>query len=287
MQNPFRCFNSSPEIIRLTVMMYIRYPLSLRQVEDLLFDGIDICHETFGAADARPLLLLRGLGTQLAHWSGEFCQRLADAGHRLVIFDNRDVGLSTHLPGQSYGVEDLADDVVGLMDALELATAHIAGISMGGMIVQEMVALAPERIEKLVLFGTGPLGLMPGRFETIDESRRAVSEQGVESTGRRIAATWVMQGESGRGYDVCADLAVKATEQAALAGLTAMEVWSGVKALASIKSPTRVLWGGRDRACLWPQPEQLWHSIENAPLAVIPGCAHAVHLEKPCVQRDA
>ncbi len=47
MQNPFRYFNSSPEVIRLTVMMYIRYPLSLRQVEDLLFErGIDICHET-------------------------------------------------------------------------------------------------------------------------------------------------------------------------------------------------------------------------------------------------
>jgi len=47
MQNPFRCFNSSPEVIRLTVMMYVRYPLSLRQVEDILFErGIDICHET-------------------------------------------------------------------------------------------------------------------------------------------------------------------------------------------------------------------------------------------------
>jgi 2-hydroxy-6-oxonona-2,4-dienedioate hydrolase len=93
--------------------------------------------------------------------------------------------------------------------------------------------------------------------------------------------TWFMQGESGQGYDVCADLAIKATEQAALAGLTAMESWSGVEELAGIKSPTLVLWGDGDRAYLWPQPEQLWNSIKGALLAVIPGCAHAVHLEKP------
>jgi 2-hydroxy-6-oxonona-2,4-dienedioate hydrolase len=178
-------------------------------------------------------------------------------------------------------IRGLAMDVFQQLDMLGVHRFHLVGHSMGGMIVQEMVALAPERIEKLVLYGTGPLGLMPGRFETIDESRRAGREQGVESTGRRIAATWFMQGESGRGYDVCADLAVKATEQAALAGLTAMEGWSGVETLAGITSPTLVLWGDGDRAYLWPQPEQLWNSIKGALLAVIPGCAHAVHLEKP------
>jgi 2-hydroxy-6-oxonona-2,4-dienedioate hydrolase len=60
-----------------------------------------------------------------------------------------------------------------------------------------------------------------------------------------------------------------------------MESWSGVAALADIKSPTLVLWGDSDRAYLWPQPEQLWRSIKGAQLAVIPGCSHAVHLEKP------
>jgi pimeloyl-ACP methyl ester carboxylesterase len=206
-----------------------------------------------------------------------------------AAFGNRFQVITPDLPG--YGgdnqsitpesIRGLAMNVFQQLDILGVHRFHLVGHSMGGMIVQEMVALAPERIEKLVLYGTGPLGLMPGRFETIDESRRAVSEQGVEPTGRRIAATWFMQGESGRGYDVCADLAVKATEQAALAGLTAMEDWSGAEALAVIKSPTLVLWGDGDRAYLWPQPEQLWNSIENALLAVIPGCAHAVHLEKP------
>ena len=178
-------------------------------------------------------------------------------------------------------IRGLAMNVFQQLDKLGVHRFHLVGHSMGGMIVQEMVALIPERIEKLVLYGTGPIGLMPGRYETIDESRSAVREQGVAATARRIAATWFMQGESGRGYDVCADLAIKATEQAALAGLTAMESWSGVEALPGIISPTLVLWGDGDRAYLWPQPEQLWHGIKGSQLAVIPGCSHAIHMEKP------
>ena len=68
--------------------------------------------------------------------------------------------------------------------------------------------------------------------------------------------------------------------QAALAGLTAMETWSGVEALPNIASPTLVLWGDGDRAYQWQQPEQLWQTIPGAGLAVVPDCSHAVHLEK-------
>ncbi len=158
---------------------------------------------------------------------------------------------------------------------------HLVGHSMGGMIVQEMVALAPERVDHLVLYGTGPIGMMPGRFETIDESRSRVSEDGVESTGRRIAATWFLHGEKACGYQDCADIAVMASQQAAFAGLSAMENWSGTLSLTKITSPTLVLWGDGDRAYHWPQPKQLWQEIADAQLAVIPGCSHAVHLEKP------
>ncbi len=205
-----------------------------------------------------------------------------------VLFGDQFQVITPNLPGFNGNhqcatpetIRGLAMNVFQQLDELGVHRFHLVGHSMGGMIVQEMVAMIPERIEKLVLYGTGPVGLMPGRFETIEESRAAVREQGVESTGRRIAATWFMHGESGQGYDVCAELAIKSTEQAALAGLSAMESWSGVAALPDIKSPTLVLWGDGDRAYLWPQPEQLWNSIKGAQLAVIPGCAHAVHLEK-------
>ena len=177
-------------------------------------------------------------------------------------------------------IPELAQYVLDELDKLGVDRFHLVGHSMGGMIVQEMVALAPERVDKLVLYGTGPVGIMPGRFETIDESRRGVKEKGVEETGRRIAATWFQHGESGDGYRVCAELAVKASLQAALAGLAAMESWSGVAMLPKIACPTLVLWGDGDRAYLWQQPEQLWREIAGAQLAVIPGCSHAVHLEK-------
>ena len=178
-------------------------------------------------------------------------------------------------------INALARNVLDQLDALEVQRFHLVGHSMGGMIVQEIVALAPERVDRLVLYGTGPVGTMPGRFETIEQSRCALRENGVAPTARRIAATWFREGESGQGYELCTELALRATEQAALAGLDAMEHWSGVDALAQIKSPSLVLWGDTDRAYLWPQPEQLWHRIPAAQLAVIPGCSHAVHLEKP------
>ena len=132
-----------------------------------------------------------------------------------------------------------------------------------------------------MLYGTGPVGLLPGRFETIDESKRRVLADGVEATGRRISATWFVDYEQAPNYSVCADLAVVASEQAALAGLSAMEKWSGESALAKIASPTLVLWGDCDRTYTWSQQQCLWNGIEGARLAVIPGCAHAVHLEKP------
>jgi len=190
-------------------------------------------------------------------------------------------GANSHL-NTPETIRGLAINVLSELDKLGVHRFHLVGHSMGGMIVQEMIALVPERIEKLVLYGTGPIGEMPGRYETIEESRRSLWEQGIEATGRRIAATWFMQGEeAGQGYDLCAELALQATLQAALAGLAAMEAWSGEKALTKIKSPTLVLWGDGDRAYLWPQIEKLWSEIAGAQLAVIPGCAHAVHLEKP------
>jgi 2-hydroxy-6-oxonona-2,4-dienedioate hydrolase len=178
-------------------------------------------------------------------------------------------------------IREFAIYVLDQLDQLGVDRFHLVGHSMGGMIVQEMVALAPERIDQLVLYGTGPIGVLPGRFETIDESRRRVIEDGVEATGRRIAATWFLNGERAEGYLACANLAVKANLQAALAGLSAMENWSGLSFLPKVTSPTLVLWGDGDRTYQWGQPKQLWQEVAGARLAVIPGCSHALHLEKP------
>ena len=180
-------------------------------------------------------------------------------------------------------IRGYAEFVLNQLDRKGVEQFHLLGHSMGGMIVQEMAAMVPSRINYLILYGTGPVGMLPNRFETIEESKRRVVADGPQLTGRRIAATWFVQREQAAQYHVCAELADKASLQASLAGLSAMEAWSGVPYLTQIKSPTLVLWGDGDRTYQWSQPEQLWNNIPAAQLGVIPGCAHAVHLEKPHV----
>lgn len=178
-------------------------------------------------------------------------------------------------------IRGFATYVLDQLDHQGVENFHLLGHSMGGMIVQEIVAMAPARVEHLILYGTGPVGMLPNRFETIQESKRRVVTDGATSTGRRIAATWFAQAEQAGQYHVCAELAENVSLQAALAGLSAMESWSGTSYLPQIRSPSLVIWGDSDRTYLWSQPEQLWRHIPDARLAVLPGCAHAAHLEKP------
>lgn len=180
-------------------------------------------------------------------------------------------------------IGDFADAVLQELAAQGVGAFHLVGHSMGGMIAQEMSRQAPERILRQVFYGTGPVGTLPGRFETIQESKERAIADGVTATGRRISATWFLHGDRSPGFRVCADLAEKVSMQTMLAGLTAMENWSGVEALPDLRAPTLVLWGDRDRTYPWSQPEKLWLGIPGANLSVIPGCAHAVHLEKPQV----
>jgi len=130
-------------------------------------NGITLAIEDHGPRDAVPLILVRGQGSQMAHWPRELIEGFVAAGFRTVMFDNRDVGLSQRfaLPGvpgdadeildlmrrgenpkAAYGIGDMARDVTGLMDALGIARAHVFGISMGGMITQQIVIDAPERL---------------------------------------------------------------------------------------------------------------------------------------------
>lgn len=226
----------------------------------------------------RALVFVHGYLGGSAQWAAQV--EAFSASFRVITPDLPGFGLNRDLPAPEE-IGDFADYVLEQVRETGVERFDLVGHSMGGMIVQEMVARAPRRIDRLVLYGTGPVGLLPGRFETIDESKRRVIDEGVEVTGRRISATWFLEYEQAANYPVCADLAVLASKQAALAGLSAMEAWSGEAALAKIASPTLVLWGDCDRTYMWEQQLRLWRGIEGARLAVIPGCAHAVHLEKP------
>ncbi len=109
--------------------------------------AIQINYETFGFDDGPALLLVNGLGSQLNGWPEEFCQGLVDRGFFVVRFDNRDVGLSSRTDEAStYTLTDMAADALTVLDDLDIAKAHIVGMSMGGMIVQTMAIEHPDRV---------------------------------------------------------------------------------------------------------------------------------------------
>lgn len=140
-------------------------------------NGIEIEYETFGDAADPPLLLIAGLGAQLIAWDVEFCESLVDRGFFVIRFDNRDVGLSTKAtvddgfdptaelmrvlggdaPTVPYHLADMAADAVGLLDHLGVARAHVVGISMGGMIAQQIAIDHPDRVLSLtsIMSNTG------------------------------------------------------------------------------------------------------------------------------------
>lgn len=177
-------------------------------------------------------------------------------------------------------IAELAAAVTGLLDDLGVDRFTLLGHSMGGMIAQEAAAACPERVERLVLYGTGPLGLMPDRFEPIDVSRERLRQEGVARTIRRIGATWFSCGREPAGLDKLVRIGARASEAAALAGLDAMQGWDGRGALGRLAMPALVLWGDGDRSYRWPQVEALWTGLPDARLAVIPGVSHAAHMEK-------
>jgi pimeloyl-ACP methyl ester carboxylesterase len=125
-------------------------------------NGIELYHETFGDPSNPTVLLISGLGAQCTGYDDRFVDAIAAAGHHVVRFDNRDVGLSTHVePGAEYGLADLAADAVALLDVLGLDRVHVVGTSMGGMIAQQVAIDAPERVLSLtsVMSTTGEAGV--------------------------------------------------------------------------------------------------------------------------------
>ncbi|CAM4064584.1 alpha/beta fold hydrolase [Paracoccus yeei] len=178
-------------------------------------------------------------------------------------------------------IVDFARGVLEYLDNRGVGPFMLVGHSMGGMIAQEMAIRAAHRVSRLVLYGTGPLGTLPDRFEPIATSQARIEIEGVEPAIRPIVASWFLAGASAPAYNSCVDLAVRVKAPAALAALSAMENWDGREQLARIKAPTLVLWGDQDRSYGWRQPEMLWRVIPAAALAVIPGSAHNVHQEKP------
>ncbi len=146
-------------------------------------NGIDFAYEQFGESENPVILLIMGLGTQMTGWPESFCAGLAARGYCVIRFDNRDIGLSqkmTNLPVPNllkvilfarlklpvavpYTLEDMANDAVALLDALNIESAHLVGASMGGMIAQLVAGHFPFKVLSLTsIMSTSSRKSLPG-----------------------------------------------------------------------------------------------------------------------------
>lgn len=146
-------------------------------------NGVSLAYDEFGDTDGPVILLIMGLGTQMIGWPEPFCEALADAGFRVIRYDNRDIGLSQKMDGAvvpgllkmvayskvnlpikvPYRLFDMAEDAVGLMDALDIPAAHLVGASMGGMIAQLVASYFPFRTLSLTsIMSTSGRRSLPG-----------------------------------------------------------------------------------------------------------------------------
>jgi len=270
-------------------------------------NGIEIDVEQYGERTAVPLVLIRGLGTQRTAWPEEFLAALVERGHRVITFDNRDVGLSIKFDGAGpvnvvdvmaraargepvetpYRLDDMALDVVALLDALELESAHVAGISMGGMIAQLLAARHGERLRSVtsIMSSSGAPGL-PGptpeaaaallsRPEN-PEDRESVVRHNVallkviESPGFRPGDAY-LRAMAEKAYDRCH---CPDGMERQLVAILASE--SRVELLAAIRVPTLVIHGQDDPLIPVEAGIDTAERIPGAELHLIPGMGHDV-----------
>jgi pimeloyl-ACP methyl ester carboxylesterase len=254
-------------------------------------NGIDIAYESFGSPTGRPLLLVMGLGAQLIHWDEEFCSLLAEQGHHVVRFDNRDAGLSTHFHDRGvpapegpppYLLDDMADDAAALMDALGWPAAHVVGASMGGMIAQTMAIRHPARVLTLtsIMSTPGPEVAPPTEAAlSVLMSAPPADREGVLAQALR---TWSVIGSpgyeldeerittiAGLAFDRCFDPAGTARQLAAI-----MASGSRTERLGRLAMPTLVLHGEDDPLVPVEGGRATAAAIPGARLVTFPGMAH-------------
>jgi pimeloyl-ACP methyl ester carboxylesterase len=265
----------------------------------LAANGIEIAYETFGEVPDPPILLVMGLGSQMLAWPDELCSDLAARGHFVIRFDNRDVGLSTHLrelgsPSPAgallnrrrppYRIEDMADDAAALLQGLGLASAHIVGVSMGGFIAQELVLRNPQRVRSLTLIMTStgsPLVGLPAPRVLARMARRrplldrAAAVEAVVETFRIIGSPAYPLDEerlcavAGRAYDRCYDPAGYLRQVAAV-----LAQRDRTQMLRSVRVPSVVIHGLADPLVGVSGGRALARSIPGASFLSIPGMGH-------------
>ena len=249
-------------------------------------NGIQIQYEEFGTENEESILLIAGQSDPLTCFPTSFIERLSSAGYHIIIFDNRDSGLSDHVRSEtkgddnkaSYTISDMAEDAIGLMNALDLKRPNIIGISMGGMIAQAIAVYHQSRIASITLMMTTPRA----NPETttmldsvhVDEDRfiRQALQYNSEYGGRKFQKTpkeaeMSARQKFRRNYD----------PQAANRQLDAARNTEFTDAqLEKIVARTLIIHGDEDRITPFEGAKRLANCITNSKLVCVPGMGHTI-----------
>ena len=272
----------------------------MRAVRVVPSNGIDIAYETFGDVSDVPVLLVMGLGGQMVAWDDEFCALLAGCGHYVIRFDNRDIGLSTHLDQAASGkpvsaflgkrpaylIADMAQDAAGLIEQLDVGSVHVVGVSMGGCISQALTLAHPEQVRSLTSMSSSTgsrrvghprldvvatlLLRKPGknRDEAIALSEsmfRRIGSPGYQFDAERLRRT------AGLAYDRRYDPAGVGRQFAAILGSP-----DRTAALADVAVPTLVMHGEADPLIGVSGGRATAAAVPNSRLVTFPGMGHDI-----------
>jgi pimeloyl-ACP methyl ester carboxylesterase len=243
---------------------------------------LTLYYEAFGADRAPVLLLVNGLGSQCINFKVEFCQMFAREGFRIVRFDNRDVGLSSHFKGEvRYTVNDMAGDGFAVLDAVGAETAHIAGWSMGGMIVQAMAIEHPERVLSMTSVMSAPGPIVGEHAPDVIAAFTAPPATNRDEAAERHLASLRAWGspasydiaritaDAYAAYDRCWDPEGRARQAVAVASSP-----TRVEALKSLRVPTLVVHGDADRLVPLEAGRATAEAIPGARLEIVEGMGH-------------
>jgi pimeloyl-ACP methyl ester carboxylesterase len=264
-------------------------------------DRVELHYETFGDPDGRPLLLVMGLGGPLTWWPLGLCRRLAEDGFHVIRYDNRDTGRSTRfdrhrvtqgdivkafLGGRvmvPYSLRDLANDAFGLLDHLGLEQAHVAGVSMGGMIAQTMAIERPGRVLSLtsIMSSTGGRrvgrvdpSLLPHLIRRVGTTREHYVERSVQFWRRISSPAYPTAEESARTRaEETWDRGISFTgvTRQMVAVLTQRD---RTEALGRLRIPATVVHGTADRMVHVSGGRATARAIPGAELVLVPGMGH-------------
>jgi pimeloyl-ACP methyl ester carboxylesterase len=256
-------------------------------------NGVELCAETFGERGNPAILLIMGAGASMLDWDAEFCQRLASAARFVIRYDHRDTGRSVSYPAGSppYGLRDLVEDAVGLLDAYDLPRAHVVGMSMGAAIGQLLALDHPDRVASLSLFSGSPGGPgfpyddLPGMspdapasptdepVEPVWSDRAAVIEYHLAAY-RPCAGSHGFDEQAGRElssqvFDRTVNVAASMTNHFAM---DSGQPWRD--RLATLRVPTLVLHGSDDPFLPFGHGQALANEVPGAELIAMPGTGH-------------